>query len=111
VRLTGIVTAIDDFPKSQLIFRIFVLRASFEALNFPFFMKKLILCAFFFLVSFSIHAQSSITPVISYQGLIQGIDGAPVKDSTSPITVIIWTDADGGIPIWQNVFQAEVKNF
>ena len=70
-------------------------------------MKKLILLASISIfLSSTLRAQSSM---ISYQGLLQGVNGAPVKDSTYPITVIIWTDAVGGSPIWQDVFQAEVS--
>ncbi len=71
-------------------------------------MKKLIAFAFFFFVSYSLHAQTS-QPVISYQGLIQGTDGAPIKDSTYPITILIWRDTMQGTPIWQDVFQTEVR--
>jgi hypothetical protein len=70
-------------------------------------MKKLIAFAFFFFLSYSLQAQQAPN-VISYQGLIQGVNGSRVIDSTYPITVILWRDADGGTPLWQDVFQTEV---
>ncbi len=71
-------------------------------------MKKLITFAFLFFVSYTLQAQQAPN-VISYQGLIQGVNGSRVIDSTYPITVILWSDADGATPIWQDVFQAKVQ--
>ncbi len=71
-------------------------------------MKKLISFAFLFFVPYSLQAQQ-MPNVISYQGVIQSVNGVPVQDSTYPVTVIIWTDADAGTPIWQDVFNAEVR--
>jgi hypothetical protein len=73
-------------------------------------MTKIILCASFSLLFYSsLHAQQAAN-VISYQGLIQGVNGATVKDSTYPITVSIWTDASSGPELWRDIFQTEVKN-
>jgi hypothetical protein len=48
--------------------------------------------------------------VISYQGLIQGVNALPVKDSAYPIAISLWTDSAGGSQIWEDVFQTPVKS-
>ena len=75
--------------------------------NLRFFTLSLF-CAIF-LNSGLAHAQSSSPSVISSQGLIQSANGVPAMDSIYSITVILWPDADGGIPLWQDIFQAEVR--
>ncbi len=72
-------------------------------------MKKHIILAFLSLfLQSSLYAQR-VTHVISYQGIINGVNGVTPKDSTYPVTVILWTEPDGGSPLWQDIFQTEVK--
>ena len=73
-------------------------------------MKKLILLASIcLLVHSSLYAQQA-SNVISYQGLIQGVNGASVKDSTYSVSISMWTNATGGTQLWQDVFQTPVKD-
>lgn len=47
--------------------------------------------------------QAQVPGVISYQGHLTDADGVPLEDGTHALTVRLYTEADAGTPLWEEV--------
>ena len=51
-----------------------------------------------------------IPKTLSYQGLVTGKDGQPVKDGQYAVTVTLYNDADGQTSLWKGTYTAQLVN-
>lgn len=78
-----------------------------KTLSFPLLSALLLTCA---VITATAQQTVDVPRTISYQGLLTSTDGTPLPDGPYDIAVSLFLDEDGTQPLWNAIFNTDVRN-
>ena len=92
-------------------FRLFPSLSSTTNMSLYFFqtMRRCLSIGLLIVISVAVRAQD-VPRMLSYQGSLRTANGSTLTDSTYSITVHLYTDADGTVEVWKDIYSAPLSS-